>query len=216
VSDANLKRFWRDLFTWHHKFKRLFPWRTTKDSYRVLVAEKLLQKTRANDVVVNVYTEIIGKYPTPLALSECDVHELERVILPLGLRFRAQQMKDLARLIVETYNSNVPDTLNQLLDMPGIGEYCARATMCFAFHKDIAIVDRNIARFLHRLQDISTPIPRTPTRSKYLIDVAAQFIPKGRAREFNFALLDLCALVCKARLPRCEACPVSVYCSYRR
>lgn len=202
------------LMEWHKTSGRDFPWRSTRDPYRVLIAEKLLQQTAAGDIVREVYEEFIQKYPTPQKLARADVNAIREIILPLGLHYRSEELRDLGGALVSDHEGMVPASLDELLELPGVGQYCARATLSFALNEDIGIVDTNIARFLHRFYGIEGPIPQNPARKKQLQDLATSLVPSGESREFNFAMLDLCSATCTSTSPKCSECPVQKLCEY--
>ena len=95
-----------------------------------------------------------------------------------------------------------------------VGDYCARAVLSFAYNQRVPIVDTNIARFLHRLCGIEKSLPANPARQKYLRSLATQLLPENGARDFNLAMLDVCAAVCTPQNPKCYACPLQEFCAY--
>lgn len=202
------------LFDWHKENKRDFPWRSARDPYDVLIAEKLLQQTHASKRVVDAYTELIRQFPSALELSQADLRVIKRIFQPLGLVYRAKELKHLGKVILKNYNAKLPNDLNGLLGLPGIGDYIARAILSFAFGNRVPIVDTNVARFLYRYFGIQDPLPANPARSKKILQYAEQLLPVENFRMFNFALLDLCASVCIWGKPKCELCPISNYCLY--
>lgn len=214
LTRDNIGDFQQDLLKWFERAKRYFPWRETNDPYAVLVAEKLLQQTLARETVVKTYQELIRRYPTPKHLAGAELAKLEAVIRPLGLVYRAKELKMMACELMERHNGTVPANLKGLLKLTGVGQYSARAVMSFAYGEDIAVVDTNVARFLYRLYEISGPMPANPARKKSLINLAEDLIPPGRAKDFNLAVLDLCAAICKSNNPQCVVCPVRDYCLY--
>jgi A/G-specific adenine glycosylase len=207
--------FQRDLLLWFEENQRShLPWRLTTDPYAILVAEKLLQQTSARQLVIDAYIEIMQRFPSPQALSQANSGELKTLIRSLGFMYRADELISMAQQLVARYGGEVPKALDKLLELPGIGQYCARAVLSFAFNKDTAIVDTNVARFLYRLYDFSDAIPSSPAINRRLIKLAEALIPINRGREYNLAVLDLCAFVCVKRNPRCLECPVLAYCTY--
>jgi endonuclease III len=207
-----INRIQTQLLNWFEEHQRHFPWRETNDPYRILIAEKLLQQTAATPKVVQAYQEITQQYPHPNALAQASVNKLRKIIAPLGFNYRAAELPRLAQHIVELYEGRVPAKLDQLLGLPGLGDYSARAILAFAYQQDVPIVDTNLARLLYRLHGIKQPLPKNPARNRQLIAMAAALLPKGKAREFNLAALDLCALVCIARQPACAVCPLREEC----
>jgi A/G-specific adenine glycosylase len=202
------------LFDWFEQKGRNFPWRSQPSPYAVLIAEKLLQQTAAIDKLVEVYNRIIDTYPTPRLLADANISTLEDIIQPLGLKYRAKELHDMANELVLRHNGEVPKDLKKLIELPGIGDYTARAVLSLAFGEDMPVVDTNIARFLYRMFGLKGPLPSNPARKKDLTELAGRLILKGSAKKFNLALLDVCALVCKADKPECLECPIQMYCAH--
>ncbi len=204
------------LIAWFEVSGRSFPWRETKDPYNILIAEKLLQQTSVRPYLVEVYIEIISRYPTINDLAVAEVADVLNLIQPLGLYYRASELVGLAQAIQEEHNGIIPQDIEHLLRLPGIGDYTARALLCFAFSEDVPIVDTNVARILHRLFDLPEKLSSNPARKKSLIEMAGRLIPKNGARDFNFAVLDLGALLCTSMNPICYDCPLSSLCIFAR
>lgn len=202
------------LLAWSSANGREFPWRNTRNPYAVLIAEKLLQQTAATPVVVRAFEMLYSRYPDPEALLQADPNVLRGILLPLGFHYRAQELVRLAAALVEDHNGVVPSDLHSLKLLPGVGEYIARAVLTFAYDQDVAIVDTNVARFLFRVYGIDKPLPPNPARSKAIIALATELIPRTKSRDFNFAVLDLCSKICVPREPKCTNCPIQIYCLY--
>jgi DNA (cytosine-5)-methyltransferase 1 len=209
-------RIQKNLLTWFGENERSFPWRKTNRPYRILLAEKLLQQTAATDQVVVAYERILSLYPTLQSLSEARSAVLREIIAPLGFSYRAEELPKLAKTIVRTHQNKVPRDLRDLLALPGVGDYMARAILSFAYYQDVPVVDTNIARLLRRVFGVAGPMPSNPARKRKLIDMATALVPKGKARDFNLAALDLCASICTARQPNCAECPIREECDYGR
>lgn len=212
--DVDKAEFQHQLLAWFEREQREFPWRLRPKPYEVLVAEKLLQQTAARAVVVESYQEVLRRYPTPTDLAKAQLSDLEELIRPLGFTYRARDLLAMAQALVERYNGDVPTNLKELLALPGVGDYAARAVLSFAFGEDVPVVDTNVARFLYRLFGIEGRLPFNPARKKSLIDLAASLVPPGRSKDWNLAILDLCASICKPSIPLCSSCPVQPYCNY--
>jgi A/G-specific adenine glycosylase len=200
------------LLDWFEKEKRDFPWRHTSDPYFILIAEKLLQQTVARQTVVKAYEEILKLYPVPEQLAAAQLETLQTIIAPLGFHYRAAELITLGRALVERHNGTIPNNLKELKALPGVGDYAARAILSFAYKQDVPIVDVNVARFLYRIFGLTDPFPANPARKKSLIDLAKLLLPPGRSRDFNLAILDLCAMVCVSNNPKCSICPVNRFC----
>jgi A/G-specific adenine glycosylase len=202
------------LLDWFKKNQRSFPWRETRDPYKVLLAEKLLQQTAAREKVVGAYNEIVHLYPNIMALAMAEPEQLKRIIAPLGFVYRADELPRLAQEVLNRDHGEIPSSLNELLALPGVGDYSARAVLAFAHNQNVPIVDTNVARLLHRIYGITESLPSNPARNKNLIEMAETLLPEGKAREFNLAILDLCATHCTARHPICNQCPIQKHCEY--
>ncbi len=202
------------LFAWFERSGRDFPWRHSSSPYEILVAEKLLQQTAARASVIQAYHAILDAYPTSADLAQADPTVLASIVRPLGLHYRAGELKTLALALQERFVGQVPSALDKLKSLPGVGDYTARAVQCFAFTLDVALVDTNIARLLFRLFGLPGPLPANPARHRFLLGLAGLMVPEGRCRSYNFALLDLCALVCTPKRPACGVCPVLSFCTY--
>lgn len=204
------------LLEWHSANQRDFPWRRTSDPYAILVAEKLLQQTAARRVVVAAFETLVARYPAVEDLARARAGDLREIVAPLGFHYRADELKALAAALIERHGGQVPDDLRLLKDLPGVGDYAGRAVLSFAYGRDVPVVDTNVARFLYRIFGLPGPLPANPARKKQLIDLAGGMVPSGRSRQYNLAVLDLCASICTPSKPRCHFCPVQPFCAFGR
>ncbi|MEM1590039.1 MAG: hypothetical protein QW175_06445 [Candidatus Bathyarchaeia archaeon] len=199
--------FVQRLLSWFSSHGRDFPWRRETDPYRILVAEKLLQQTTYGHVM-KVYEIFFKKFPDIKSLADADILEIEAVIRRLGFqRQRARQFKEIARVIVDEYGGAVPSKKEDLLKLSGVGDYVASAVLCFAFNKDEAIVDMNVRRVVGRFfgwEELS---------DKEIANRLLKIIPAGKAKQFNWALIDFSALLC-SRKPKCRKCFLNDACLY--
>jgi A/G-specific adenine glycosylase len=200
----------KKIITWYRQNGRDFLWRETRDPYKVLVAELLLHQTFARKVEP-VYSLLITKYPSPYHLSGASHKELEDIIRPLGLLYRADLLIKLAETIVGTYSGIVPDKLESLITLPGVGDYTSHAVLCFAYNYPVPVVDRNVIRVYKRFFSIETPLAKLNPTKKFW-GSANSIVPKRAARDFNLGLLDFAALVCKHYSPTCGTCVLSKKC----
>jgi A/G-specific adenine glycosylase len=214
ISHQEYKKIQELLLLWFSEHGRDFPWRRSKNPYYVLIAEKLLQQTKARIQLVQAYHAIICRYPNPHALAGAKISDLQKIIKPLGLLYRASELIVMASEIIENFGGNIPENINDLLSLTGVGDYSARAVLSFAFNVDVPIVDTNVARFIHRVHGLEESVPANPARSKRLREYAASLLAQGESRIFNFAILDLCAAVCKPGNPLCVECPIQHVCEY--
>jgi A/G-specific adenine glycosylase len=210
-SIAKIKWFRQHLSTWGVINRRDFPWRNTTDSYHLLVAESLLQKTDAQ-TVAPIYELFLQHYPTLRDLAIANLEDVAKILEPLGLFFRAERLQQCAEIIIREYNGIVPDRQKQLLELPGIGDYTARAIGSQAFNQPLAVLDANVARILERFFGLQGE--RVKSRCKILWGAADLIAPKKDVGTWNLALLDFGAMMCKAQNPGCEICPLSSKCKW--
>ena len=199
------------LLRWGEEHRRSFPWRETDDPFRILVAEVLLQRSRGKTVAV-VFERLFDRWPTAEALSRARVDSIASVIRPLGLVKRAATLKALARAVVE--REGVPDSLDELLELPGVGQYAASATLAVAFGRRAPVVDGVSARVYRRYFGLDGRCLRRGTGNSGRWSPRAT--PRREVREWNWAVLDLAASVCMPKLPRCRECPLASRCAWSR
>ena len=211
---STLRAFQRRLLAWYRVCQRKLPWRETRDPYRILVSEIMLQQTQV-DRVVPKYREFLRRYPTLKALAGARTPELKKVWYPLGYNVRPLRLRRIAQRALRDHGGRIPDSYDGLLAMDGIGRYTAGAVLSFAFNRDAPIVDTNVARLLSRyfgLRGAATQ-GRTPAyakasagRQRRLWKLAEAVIPGGKGYLINQAMMDFGATVCTARAPQCPAC----------
>jgi len=204
------EEFVRRLLRWFRENGRNYPWRQSTDPYRVLMAEIMLQRTKA-DQVLPVYLSFIERFPTPRALAMAPPDEIRKVFASLGLMWRAERVMKLGAVLMSDHRGRVPDTREELLSLPGVGEYAADAVLCFAYGRNVAVVDANVCRVIGRVFGLK---PRGEARRdpRYR-SIVQGMIPGERARESNWALIDLASLICPPRNPKHMECPLLKICS---
>lgn len=213
-SEKKKKQFCKLLLRWYKSNRRDFPWRKTQEPYKILIAEIMLQRTKAEQVVP-VYERFIEKYSDLHSLSKAPVSELEKEISSLGLEKRAQGLRKLAEQLMEEHKGRIPNSRNELVKLHWVGNYIANALLCHAFGLDVPTVDSNFARVLVRVFSLES---KTPAQKDKRIWIFAQsFMPlaKGRGRAFNLAILDLSGKICTPKKPSCEICPLNFICDFR-
>jgi A/G-specific adenine glycosylase len=212
MSKQQIQTFQRSLLKWYKANGRDLPWRHTRNPYHILVSEIMLHQTQV-DRVIPKYHEFLEAYPTFEALASAPVDEVKELWRPLGYNFRPGRLHRIAQLVVNEYNGNLPDTLEELVALCGIGRYTAGAILSFAFHKDAPILDTNVRRVLQRYFQVQGDPMRVPAK-KELWHLAEMVIPEGKAYIINQALLDFGAMVCTARKPGCNDCPLNQNCPH--
>lgn len=200
------------LMEWFAGNKREFPWRSGRASaYKIALAEALLQKTNAKNALP-VYRLVARRYPTVFTLAEADFNELQEMLRPLGLPRRAVLLHQMAREIVSTRGGKFPREESELRKLPGVGPYGAGAIASQAFGGRAAMIDINVMRIAHRVFSMKYAPRNAP--SKELKEFVLSLAPEGEEKEFNLALLDFGALVCRARDPRHDECPMAGFCDF--
>ena len=204
------RRFRQRLLRWYRRHGRDLPWRKTSDPYHILVSEIMLQQTQV-DRVLPKYREWIDKYPSLEALAAAPEQDVTETWYPLGYNIRPRRLHTIARESVAQYGGQLPADEETLLSFKGIGEYTAGAIRSFAFRERAAILDTNVARVLFRMF-VATGDAKSHAMKQHLWRVSESLVPIRRVFDFNQALMDLGAMVCVARNPKCPVCPMAKDC----
>ncbi len=195
------------LIEWGSGSLRDLPWRRTSDAWHVLVSEIMLQQTSVARVMPK-YEAFIEAFPTPAHLANAPLGDALRLWSGLGYPRRCRNLQATAVILHEKYNGTMPSTLEELLALPGIGQYTARAVLAFAHRIDVAVVDVNVSRVLSRLQGV-------PMKARELQVFADELLPQGLAWEWNQVMMDFGARQCVVRVPLCSSCPVKKQCRFK-
>lgn len=198
------------LIDWYCLNQRELPWRQTRDPYKILVSEIMLQQTQAERVTPK-YQEFLRTFPTAAALADAPASAVIRAWAGLGYNRRALNLQRACRAVVENFDGTMPESVADLLTLPGVGPYTAGAIACFAFEQDVGFVDTNIRRVLHRVV-FGPEIPEPKATAREIDELAARSVPAGRGYEWNQALMELGATICRARSTDCERCPIREWC----
>jgi len=202
--------FQRIILKWFLKNQRHYPWRKQSNPYMILVAEIMLQKTNSGKVTT-IYTEFTGKYPDIRTLAASNLGDIENALIPLGLKYRASRLKKISEEIIKKHNFEIPSLSQDLMALPGIGQYIANAILCFGHGKKVPIVDVNVIRLYKRVFGIISEKKR-PRDDPAFWDFAEKMLPKAHFKEYNMALLDLSSLICQITVTKCHNCPASGVC----
>jgi A/G-specific adenine glycosylase len=210
-TDAHRTAFRGALLDWYDDAKREMPWRNTDDPYRIWVSEVMLQQTRV-DQARPYYERFTEAFPTVEALAEADRDAVLRLWEGLGYYSRARYLHEAAQLVVNEYDGQVPDTWDEIRELPGIGPYTAAAVLSIAYEKPEAVLDGNVTRLLTRIFAVDEEA--TSSRTKRRLRAAAnQLIDPDRPGAFNQAMMELGATLCTPRTPSCDRCPVQDVCA---
>src|SRR5438309_6975811 len=216
---ARAQAFTRKLLAWWARAARDLPWRKTRDPYRVLVSEFMLQQTQVSRVA-EYYPRFLERFPDLGALARARPRAVREAWDGLGYYARASNLHALARVVSKDLAGTLPDEPEELIKLPGIGPYTAGAVASFAYEKPVPAVDTNVSRVLRRvffgratLKD-SLTVAGNVQRATAVWGLAGKLVPKNgkRAWQFNQAMMELGALICVARKPKCPQCPVRAVC----
>ena len=204
AMDDQSRVFVRKLLIWYKKAARELPWRDTRNPYAILVSEFMLQQTQVSRVL-EYFPRFMARFPTIDALARSRPKAVMEQWDGLGYYARARNLHALAKVVSRTLHGQLPDDPVQLQELPGVGKYTAGAVACFAYEKAVPAVDTNVKRVLSRAFE-----------PKDVWKLADRIMPRDgkRAWKFNQAMMELGALVCTARAPKCQDCPVKNHCRY--
>ncbi len=209
-----LAQFHRRLLRWYSAHRRPLPWRAPPgrrpNPYHVLVSELMLQQTQAA-TVAPYFTRFLAAFPSVGALAAANPQEVLRLWQGLGYYSRARHLHRSAQIVVQQYGGKIPDQVDALLELPGVGRYTAGAIASLAYQRPAPILDGNVLRVLCRLDGIADD-PRSRHVQERLWARAEQILPTKNVGDFNSALMELGATLCTPRTPKCLNCPVRSHC----
>lgn len=206
LTPRNIRAFRSLIKRWGADNLRDYPWRHSRDPYEVAVAELMLRRTQA-DQVVPVYREFLATFPAPDVLVAADSTEVRGILRPLGLAWRAQNIIDFSRAVVDRFGGEVPLEDHKLRELPGVGVYVSASIRCFALGQAVPIVDTNTVRVVGRVFGLSTA--GEARRRKEMVEAIARCVDREEPRLYNLSLLDFASSICTARNPRHAQCEFS-------
>ena len=214
-----LSVFRKRLLDWYTRERRDLPWRVTlnaergalPDPYDVFVSEAMLQQTQVA-TVIPYFRRFIERLPNFQALAEANEQEVLRLWQGLGYYSRARNLQKAAKMVVGRFGGTLPSTVEELMELPGVGRYTAGAIASLAYDRRAPILDGNVVRVLCRLDKVQED-PREVEVRDALWGRAEEVLPKKRVGDFNSALMELGATICTPRNPRCLFCPVRKHCA---
>ncbi|WP_067932713.1 A/G-specific adenine glycosylase [Alicyclobacillus kakegawensis] len=198
------------LVTWYEQHRRDLPWRRTRDPYAIWLSETMLQQTRV-ETVIPYYHEFLRRFPSVGALAAAEEADVLKMWQGLGYYSRARNLHQAARLVVERYGGRIPDDEQSLSELPGVGPYTRGAVLSIAFDQPVPAVDGNVLRVMARFLGIDDPI-QSPAVTRRVQGFVAGWLAETRPSQLTQALMELGALVCVPRQPRCAPCPLQENC----
>lgn len=211
VADDRMAAIRDGLLSWFGEHARNLPWRLTRDPYRVLVSEIMLQQTQV-DRVVPYYEAFLARFPDEQSLASAPTADVITLWKGLGYNRRAVNLQRAVQAVVDDLGGIWPQTVEGLRALPGIGPYTAGAVACFAFEQDVPFIDTNMRRVLHRLF-IGPDFPEPMATDREIVALADEAVPSGSGWMWNQALIEFGALQCNARKPACVICPLQRQCA---
>lgn len=197
------KLFHTKLLEWYSAFGRdHLPWRLTRNIYHIYISEIMLQQTQVSRVMEHFYPTFLAKFPTLQDLANAPIDEVLAAWSGLGYYSRARNIHKTANLMPK----QLPNTLKDLLKLPGIGRYTASAICSFGYEQQVSVVDTNIARVLKRFAGL------LEVKDEVLWQTAEKLLNKKETRSHNLALMDLGSMICTPKNPQCNACPLTYAC----
>jgi A/G-specific adenine glycosylase len=204
--------FRKELIVWGQKHFRSFPWRMTKDPYYILMAEVMLHRTQAAQVVP-VYEKFIERFPDIKILAQTNKEELHDLLCSLGLRWRIDLIYTMVAELADRFGGHIPQQKSDLLSLSGVSDYIASALYCFAWNQPEPLMDTNTVRVIGRLFDLE--IKDSSRRNRRFRELITALMDPDEPSAYYYALLDLADQVCtKKRPPECIKCPIQKHCAY--
>lgn len=198
------------LLQWGQENFRPFPWRLTRDPYKILISEVMLHRTQAIQVVP-IYEQVVHQYPDVTILFQASKDDLHEILYSLGLRWRIDLIYQMAFDLTHKFGGQIPSAREDLLSLPGVSEYIAGAVRCFAWNWPETLADTNTVRIVGRL--FGLPVKDSSRRSKFFRELLASLLHPDEPRLYNYALLDLGDKICRKKVPPdCWHCPLQRIC----
>lgn len=198
------------ILNWYQKNARNLPWRDTKDPYKIWLSEIILQQTQIVQGL-NYYEKFIEKFSTINLLAQAEEDQILKLWQGLGYYSRARNLHKAAKMVQEKFNGQFPQTYEEIIQLPGVGDYTASAIASFAYQLPYPVLDGNVFRFIARLYNIDLPIDEQKNR-KVFIALLEELMQNQAPDTFNNAMMEMGATVCKPQNPLCDSCPVQLFC----
>lgn len=210
MKKKDIPHFQKKLVNWYNNHQRQLPWRESRDPYCIWVSEVMLQQTQVA-TVIPYYYKFLEKFPNIQSFADADLNTVLKLWEGLGYYARAINFHRAANIVVSEFEGKVPDSFDEFLNLPGVGEYIASAVQSIAFSHPYAVLDGNVKRVAARLYTVNDPVNQSGSHKKFL-SIAADLLEPKKSGIFNQAMMELGALVCKPKQPDCSQCPVQKFC----
>jgi A/G-specific adenine glycosylase len=204
----------QQLIDWYATHHRRLPWRETTDPYAIWVSEVMLQQTQVA-AVIPYFHRFMDRFPSVRHLAQADLQDVLKQWEGLGYYSRARHLHRAAGMVVSRYNGRVPDDPVAFRSLPGVGDYIAAAVLSIAFGRVLPVIDGNVKRVLSRLLEIDTPVNQNNAH-KIFLGPARDLICPQQPADFNQAMMELGALICRPQTPDCKICPLCNRCQANR
>lgn len=204
------KSFKTSLLSWFTENRRDLPWRRSYEAYQIWISEIMLQQTQM-ERGVEYFNRWLTRFPDVSSLAAAPEQEVLKAWEGLGYYSRARNILKTAGVLLAEHGGRIPDDYRSLLDLPGIGPYTAAAIMSIAFNRPYPLIDANVERVFARLEDIDRPVREKAVRDQ-LEKRLNHLLAETEPREFNQALMEMGALLCRPRTPLCRECPIQKHC----
>lgn len=209
IPEQSAKEFQKKLKAWYSAHHRKLPWRQTKDPYKVLVSEIMLQQTTVRSVIP-YYNRWMTHFPDMASLSNAPLQKVLKAWQGLGYYRRAKNLHQAAKILVASYGGEIPASYDELISLPGLGPYTTAAVLSIAYDEPYLTVDANVRRVVMRLLALSRKA--NSSIDKQIHRLFSPYIPQTQMGLFNQALMELGSLVCRSKNPQCLRCPVMDFC----
>ena len=210
LNTKKTEAFQSSIIGWFASNGRRFPWRQTRDPFKILIAEVVLKLTGAWKAE-QAYKYLTDTFGTPSRMAKANPKELAKAFQPLGLHSRASLLIEIAKRLNKQFDGVVPRTYEELTSLKGVGQYTANAILCLAYSERVPLVDGSVLRVFKRCFNYTTN--KEAYADKKLWQIAQELLPKSSYYEYNLGLLDIGALICKHAKLLCDTCPISMICS---
>ncbi len=210
LKHINTIAYQNALLEWYRREKRDLPWRRSGNPYHIWISEVMLQQTQVV-TVIPYFKRFMERFPTIVDLANADQEMVLKMWEGLGYYARARNFLKAARVVRDELGGQIPNQYDAFRELPGVGPYIAAAVQSIAFGHPYAVVDGNVKRVLARIFQMDAPVNDTSAH-KHFAPVADQLLAKEDAGDYNQALMELGALICRPTSPDCANCPVNTYC----